>query len=111
MPVKDQRSDSNSNAGGQRYHDVPTHLSRCVRNVDRLKSFFAVAMPEVISYCELGVGPFGSLIAVLAGTHGESTIALTRIPRRLKSKGCAEQLGGTWHGDSSAATPSCGGTT
>ena len=104
MPVKDQRSDCNSNTREQGCDRVPTHESRFVKKVERLKSFFAVAMPEVISYCELGVGPFGSLIAVLAGTHGESTIALTRIPKRLKSKGCAEQFGGTWHGESSAAT-------
>mmetsp|Transcript_70582 Transcript_70582/g.117194 ORF Transcript_70582/g.117194 Transcript_70582/m.117194 type:complete len:203 (-) Transcript_70582:1130-1738(-) len=92
---------------------LPAHSSRFVRKEDRLNRFLTVAATEVSSNCEVFIGPFGSWMTKFFCTHGETSIAVARSPKRLKSK-ASPQFGctpGTTQLDSSAGTPSYGGTT
>ena len=88
-------------------------MSDAHRKVERLNKFFAVANPEVRSYCDVGVGPLGRWIAVFAGIQGDISIDVTRMPSRLKSKGTLwpEQSCGTWQSAAGSGTSPKGGVT
>ena len=93
---------------------LPAHASRFVRKDVRLKRFLIVAGTDVSSNCDVGDGPaWGSWKTVPFATHGEISIDVVRSPSRRKSKTWphAGWRPGTMHGDSSAGTPSYGGTT
>ena len=62
------------------------------RKVERLNKFFAVANPEVRSYCDVGVGPLGRWIAVFLGIHGDISIDVTRIPSLRSRQATGAQL-------------------
>ena len=67
-------------------------MSDAHRKVERLNKFFAVANPEVRSYCDVGVGPLGRWIAVFAGIQGDISIDVTRMPSLRSRQATGAQL-------------------